>query len=276
MRIVAVGECTLDRYLDLSLERVGGISLNFAVQARRSGAAHVALVSCTGRDRGAVAVRERLVQEGVDGTHCHAQDGATASQAIRLAAGGERIFPPGGYDPGVLATYHLTDADLRFIGTHDVVAVPFFRQIEHLFWPAVRAVAPGATRVADLLDGGDLGPGDAALDQLLPELDLVFLSAGEEVAAELLPRTRTGHTLIVVTHGAQGSSALKDGHHYRLPATMVPPHACLDSTGCGDAYQAAFTVEYLLHGSVESAMRKGADRAAQVIRHVGATEAPAE
>lgn len=272
VRIAAVGECTRDRYLERSLEGVGGISLNFAVQARRAGAHTVSLVSCTGRDQVAPVVRDRLARAGVDASHCHSMDGPTASQAIRLVAEGERVFPPGGYDAGVLAHFRLSDDDLHFIATHDVVAVPYFRQIEHLFWPAMNAVPREGIRVADLLDGSDLGPSHVELDRFLPILDIAFLSASEGVAAELLPRTRGGRTLIVVTHGAKGSSALKDGQLYREAATMVPPEACLDSTGCGDAYQAAFTVEYVRGGSIRDAMRRGSDRAAEVIRHIGATE----
>ena len=35
MRVVGVGDCGVDRYLNLGLDRPGGITLNFAVNARR-------------------------------------------------------------------------------------------------------------------------------------------------------------------------------------------------------------------------------------------------
>src|SRR5262245_44012674 len=99
MRIVAVGECTRDRYLGLGVDSVGGISLNFAVHARRSGASTVALVSCIGGDDAGAAAAETLVREGIDTAHLHRLPGRTATQVIELGAGGERIFPRGGYDP---------------------------------------------------------------------------------------------------------------------------------------------------------------------------------
>jgi fructoselysine 6-kinase len=271
MRIVAVGECTRDRYLDSGADAVGGISLNFAIHARRSGASEVALVSCTGTDGADDAIHRKLAGEGVDTTHLHTRPGATASQAIRLTHGGERIFPPDGYDPGVLAAFQLDADDLRFVGTFDVVAAPYFRQVEHLFHPAMKAAAVGARRVADLLDGEDLGAGLAGLDPLLDMLDLAFISGGERTVDLLLPRSRQTRTLIVVTHGAGGSSALSSGVRQFRRAVPVPIDERIDTTGCGDAFQAAFTVEYFLHGDIARSLRAGAARAAGVIRHLGAT-----
>ncbi|MEP7346524.1 MAG: PfkB family carbohydrate kinase, partial [Gemmatimonadaceae bacterium] len=69
MKIVAVGECTRDRYVDRTVETVGGISLNFAVNARRCGAEHVAIVSCIGPDVAGDRIGAALAREGIDATH---------------------------------------------------------------------------------------------------------------------------------------------------------------------------------------------------------------
>lgn len=270
MKLVSVGECTRDCYLDLGVESVGGISLNFAVNARRSGASQVALVSCTGTDGAASAIRDKVAREGVDATHLGAMHGATASQDVRLSGDGERGFPIGGYRAGVLADYRLDASDLDFIRTFDVVAAPYFRQIEHLFQSAMQAAA-GAMRVADLLDGEDLGRDLAGIDVMLDTIDLVFISGDEATAELLLPRSAHTRTLIVVTHGALGSSALCNGRRYVEPAVEVPHQQRVDTTGCGDAFQAAFTVEYFERGAIPDALRSGALRASQVIRHLGAT-----
>ncbi len=271
MKLVAVGECTRDRYLGRDIETVGGISVNFAVMARRSGAEEAAVVSCAGTDAAGEAIRAKLAREGVDATRIHRLPGRTASQAIRVTQGGERVFPPGGYDPGVLAQYRLDRDDLAFIGDFEVVAVPWFRQIAHLFWPAIEAAAPGATRVADLLDGEDLGPDLAGIDSLLDRLDLLFISGDEETVRRVTARSRQSATVVVVTHGADGSSALAHGRRYLEPAVAVPLEHRLDTTGCGDAFQAAFTVDYFRRRDIGSALRAGARAAAQVIRHLGAT-----
>jgi fructoselysine 6-kinase len=44
----------------------------------------------------------------------------------------------------------------------------------------------------------------------------------------------------------------------------------VDSTGCGDAFQAAFTVNYFRDGIVAAALHQGAIQAARVLNHFGA------
>lgn len=271
MKIAAVGECTIDRYPELGAERVGGISLNFAVNARHEGADRVVLVSCTGSDVGAAAVREKLIGEGIDTQHLHSLAGATATQEIRIAAGGERVFPPGGYNPGVLADFRLREADLALLRTVDAIAVPIFRPLEHLAEAVLRVPGGHALRAADLLDGADLGPDLAGLDPLLDAFDLLFVSGDLAMVERLMERSRGSRSVIVVTQGAAGSSALVRGTCTSVRAIPVPPAECWDTTGCGDAFQAAFTVEYLRSRRIEAALCAGARRAALVIRHLGAT-----
>ncbi len=272
MKLAAVGECTRDVYVGRRVATVGGISLNFAVQARHSlgAAGEVALVSCIGTDAAGDAVRDALRGAGVDCSHVHTRPGPTATQHIHLGPGGERHFPEGGYDAGVLSDFRLGRDDLAFITTCDVVMAPYFRQVEHLFHPAIAAARPGACRVADLLDGADLGAELAGIDDLLGRLDLAFISGDETTVSLLVPRSHGGGTLIVITHGAAGSSALVGGRCVSVPAVPVPAEERLDTTGCGDAFQAAFTVEYVTHGDAVAALQAGSRAAAEVIRHIGA------
>jgi fructoselysine 6-kinase len=300
MRIVAVGECTIDRYLDTGVECVGGISLNFAINARRAGAEQVGLVSCIGTDAAAAAVKRRLAGAGIDARHVRSLPGATASQQIRLTADGERLFPPGGYDPGVLAEFRLQQADIEYLRAADVIAIPVFVQIAHLLVPILQQRNPASMRVIDLLDGTDLEtlrefgasgaidrarrgdiargddraslhPGPDAVEPFLDAFDVTFISGDESTVERLLPLSNRTRSVLVVTHGAAGSSALVNGVRYVAPAEPVPVHERIDTTGCGDAFQAAFTVDYFRNRDVRSALREGARRAAVVIRHLGAT-----
>jgi len=271
MKVAAVGECTIDRYVEKGIECVGGISLNFAVNAKHLGAAEVALVSCTGTDAAATKVRARLDTAGVDTRALASLPGRTASQVIHLGADAERIFPPGGYDAGVLERFRLDDATMSMLRGADVVACSWFRQIAELVAPLLDAHDPIPARVVDLLDGADLGTDLARVDTLLDCSDIAFISGGEELAERLLPRSRRSRSLIVVTHGSAGSSALLRGERLVAPAVPVPPSETIDSTGCGDAFQAAFTLQYLRNGDVRAALEAGARRAALVLRHLGAT-----
>ncbi len=238
-----------------------------------SGADVAALVTCVGTDAAADRIKAKLECHGVDTTRLHAKPGPTASQVIRLDAAGERNFPVGGYDPGVLADFRLGAADLAFIGTFDLVAVPYFRQIEPLFWPAIEAASAGAKRVVDLLDGADLGSDLTGITPMFDCADLIFISGSAALAERLgaLAVARETKAVVVVTHGADGSSAFAGRHWHRMAAVAVPPALRIDTTGCGDAFQAAFATEYFRAGDVEAALAAGTAQARRVIGHVGAT-----
>ncbi len=201
----------------------------------------------------------------------HQLPGQTASQVIHLAGGGERIFPPGGYDSGVLADFRLDESDLACIRGADVVAVPVFRELIHLVDAVIHDSARRGLLVGDLLDGADLGADLGGIDALLGACDLLFLSGDLATVERLLPRSERSGTLLVITHGAAGSTALLNGHRHAEPAVLVPSEEQVDTTGCGDAFQAAFVVEYLRRRDIQAALSAGAMRAAQVIRHLGAT-----
>lgn len=267
MNVVAVGECTVDRYRRQGVERPGGISLNFAIHAARTGA-RVALVSAVGDD-GEALIRAAARHAGVDDARLHRRPGLTATQLIDLGPDGERRFPPGGWQPGVLAGWRPDEGDAAVIAAAQVVAAPYFEQIAPIFAAAMGAAGPETRRVADLLDGADLGPGAARLDQLGP-LDLAFLSGPPEWLDRLAPWADRSRATLVVTHGAGGATALVGGRRHHQPAIPVPAAEIIDSTGCGDAFQAAFSVTWFGGGSVTDALRAGAERAARVIRHLGA------
>jgi sugar/nucleoside kinase (ribokinase family) len=268
MKVVAVGECTIDRYVDLGVCRPGGISLNFAVQARRAGADDVAIVSCISPDAGGATVRGALVEAGVDVSRLHLRPGRTASQIIHIASDGERHFPPGGYDAGVLADFSLDPDDLTAVQAADVVAVPCFRQLRHLV-RQVQDIECRGLLAADLLDGADLGDLLAAIDALLDRFDVLFVSGDQRLVAQLGPHAARSRTVIVVTHGADGSTALAGRAVHRAAAEPVAPRDIVDTTGCGDAFQAAFTVSYARDRDIPTALHAGARRAALTLRHLG-------
>jgi sugar/nucleoside kinase (ribokinase family) len=260
---------TLDRYLDLGIETVGGISLNYAINARACGA-FSALVSCTGDDHGCVAVRNTLTTASVDASHLYSLPGRTASQAIRMAPGGERIFPAGGYDPGILSQFQLSAADLAFVQQFDYIALAYFAQIVHLSEAILKLPDLQAQCVVDLLDGSDLGQDLRGIERLLDHVAIAFISGDDATIEQLLPNSRNSHTIIVVTHGAFGSSVLTNGQIYSEPAVLVANP--VDTTGCGDAFQAAFTVHYFHHHNLQLALQAGAQQAACVLQHYGATK----
>jgi fructoselysine 6-kinase len=267
LRLVSVGESTLDHYLDLQKHYVGGISLNFAVQAKRCGAETVALVSRVGEDQEG-RVFQALQREGVDASHVKLLPGATARQDILLTWNGERVFPPGGYNPGVLENFRLNEEEMNFVRSHNVMASAVFNQIEPLFQQVMEMELFEGWRVADFLDLSDYGKDIGIIERFGKRLKIAFVSGDKRLLERLRPFSRSCPCLIVVTLGKDGSAALVDGEP--VYQSSLPVKTMLDSTGCGDAFQAAFTVSYWRDRDVQRALSSGAQQAAGVLQHYGA------
>ena len=103
-----------------------------------------------------------------------------------------------------------------------------------------------------------------------PVPPLIFVSGTSDTAERLACRSVDARALVVVTHGARGCTALESGRRVFEPAVPVPATEQVDTTGCGDAFQAAFTVAWAGGASIKEALRAGARRAAEVVRYLGA------
>lgn len=266
MRIVVVGEVAVDQYLQQKRTFVGGIGLNFALYAKRNGVEEVAMISCVGTDVAGSWVLETLADEGIDTSQMAILPGETASCAIVVTAGGERSFPAGGYHSNVLRHLRLSAPIQRFIGTYEIAVTQFADD-----YPADLAAQflQLPRRVKRVVDFGNWAAGRQRPLALatLDALDLAFFSGDATTVAFLEPLARETNCLIVVTLGAAGSVALTAPHPHRQSAIAVDK--LVDSTGCGDAFQAAFTVSYFRDGDVAAALGRGAEQAAQVLQHFG-------
>jgi fructoselysine 6-kinase len=264
LSIVSIGECTIDDYLQQQRQFVGGISLNFAVNAKRCGADRVSLVSRIGNDH---QILRKLQSEGIDSSYVSVVDGKTARQNIILNDG-ERIFPPGGYQPGVLEGFTLNQDELQFVKTHNVIVCALFKQVEALFYRVILGMPFDGWFVADFLDLSDYNYDTRIVELNIERLKIAFISGNREMVERLRPLSITSNCLIVITLGAEGSVALIHGEPMHQPA--IPVLKVVDTTGSGDAFQAAFTVSYWRNKDPRTALEYGAQQAAKVIQHLGA------
>jgi fructoselysine 6-kinase len=266
LRVVSIGECTIDHYLDLQKEYVGGISLNFGVHCKRSGAENVSLITGVGKNDES-KILQKLAAEKIDSSHVKTLNASTARQNITLTASGERIFPEGGYDPGVLKNFQLSDVEIQFVQRHNVLASPMFQQLEPLF-RQVMSIPFDGWRVADFLDLADYKKDIRIVEQFTEKLTIAFISGDHELVENVRPMSRSTNCLIVITLGPEGSAALIKGEPIFQPSFEVA--TLVDSTGCGDAFQAAFTVSYWREKNIQRALESGARQAATVLQHFGA------
>lgn len=269
MKLVSIGEMTIDYYFDQRLSFVGGISLNFAVHAKRCGAENVALVSCAGSDEAGSRIRRLLTNEGIDVSHVSGRPGKTATCDIIVNNNAERSFPEGGYRPHGLPDFKLTDRALAFIKQHDVVVSMFDQSQPEAFFNQVSTkINFSGLRVVDFGNWNDYREGHDMILACLDKLDIIFVSGNRGTVDFLHTISDEGTGLIVVTLGALGSIAIYQGKLWVQKA--MPVARPVDSTGCGDAFQSAFTVAYLRTGNIKKALRQGAKQAALVLQHYGA------
>ena len=270
MNIVSIGESAADFFPLIKQTLAGGISLNFAVQARRSGADNVALVSAVGRDKNGRLILDKLAREGIDASHVTIVDGRSACCEIVIRPGGERYFPPNSYHQNCMANFALTAEDLAFVRQHDIAVSRYDQAYAPTYFDQVM-LDPVYTgrRTADFGDWFDYDGDIARIFPYFEPVDLAFISGTEQTMAALTPVAEAAQTLLVVTRGQEGSSALFRGRRYDQPA--VPVKKIIDTTGAGDAFQAAFTVAYFRTGDISQALEAGARQAAKTLQHVGAT-----
>jgi sugar/nucleoside kinase (ribokinase family) len=262
MKIVAMTVCTVDGYPDQGIECVGGNSLNFATQCRRSGVEHVSLVGGVGTDDYGTVVLDHLRGARIDVSHVHRLDGATATNKLYVTRDGERFQVPDSWRGGVYETFRLSDDDWDFVNQHDVVATT---SIDPSFAQALERVDGDCRFVVDFMHTRDFEAVAANADRM----DIAFFADDREIVARLARIARGSGILIVLTMGAEGSLALLDGESYSQPA--LPVKRVVDTTGCGDAYQAAFTVSWLRDRDLQRAMAAGAEAASLVLAHFGGT-----
>lgn len=242
---------------------VGGNSLNFAVQCARSGMNDVSLLGAVGNDVYGDLVHSYLSRFHFDTTHLYTREGRTASNRIYNDENGDRYFLPDSWDGGAYAAFRFSEEDWAFAGEHDVIAMP----ANNPNFSELLRRKPAKSKLAiDFLDMRDFD----LVKQSLPFLDLLFISGNEDVIRALLPLSENSAALMVVTLGAAGSAALSGGQVYRTAA--VPVNNVVDTTGCGDAYIAAFCVDRYRGGTIQSAMEAGSTAASKVLAWRGGVE----
>jgi fructoselysine 6-kinase len=253
-----VGDNCIDLILPPIGQRlVGGNAVNVGVQLARLGA-RVAYFGAVGRDADGRLVAGALRENGVDLTHLVERDLPTARTTISVDVSGDRHMDHedfgacNGYAPGAAARAALSAMDHVHIGwLNDGGALR-----AHLA-AAGRSVSQDVSVNAEPEDLGVAG------------LTIAFAARSgshaeaRALAARLMAEGARG---VVVTRGAEGSSAFLPAGVAEAPARPVTP---VDTTGAGDSYIAAFLFALLSGGSVPAAAAAGAALAAETCLHTG-------
>ncbi len=248
----------------------GGTTANAACALSRLGG-RSAVFGRVGADLFGEQLRRSLRDDGVDVEHLQVAAGLPSGLALSLLPpGGDRglVVAPMAAAPPPFPTQRLHDALLQ---SRVLYAMP--RDLAELTRLSQLARRTG-TRVA--LDLEPAVVGDAqALSQQLPLADLVFFNeagfragTGEAPSADGLRRLLDqGPSCVVVTLGAQGAIAADRDGVVRQAAFDVPVR---DTTGAGDAFNAAFVLARLEGQSLAAGLRFACAVSSFVIAEVGA------
>lgn len=267
MRVVLAGDCGVDRYVSLGLDRPGGITLNVAAHARRlfPRSDSIAVLTALGNDREAEVVRKALRGLGVE---CSVRElpGSTSLQLIDLEPSGEKIFVS--YHQGVLGDYRVGEEERALIAGADLLVAPHYRQIDG-FFSSVMASPSRGIRAVDFADIAE-DPGTGNVERFVEQLDLAFFGLSTAHAGlidQLDTIARRRRKLFIVTLGSDGSLALGEE---RISCPAAPIEKVVDTTGAGDTFAAAFLSEYVVSRDVARSLALGAAEAAVTVQRVGA------
>lgn len=263
MKLAAVGSNCIDFYTNVDGGKAfpGGGPVNMAVYTCRIGGA-ASYIGPVGNDSYGDIMRSAISEKGVDCSHLHIRPGKTAVSLVELIDG-ERIF--GDYEEGVLETYTLSDEDMDFICTHDVVVCDLWGKVEGQFKDLkARGMATAfdcATR-----------PEDEASQTAMPYTDYLFYSSDDgdtpQLREQMMHYHAKGPKMVIAMLGEQGSLCYDGEVFYKFG--IIPCDHLVDSMGAGDSYIAGFLYGIAEGLGIEAAMEKGAATATQTLKYFGA------
>jgi fructoselysine 6-kinase len=261
MRIIGVGDNTVDTYIHLRMKFPGGNAVNVPVLAHRNGA-EAAYLGYVGNDSGGELVLSSLKSEGIDISRCTILNDEPTGFSTVNVIDGDRVF--GASDSGACRKFHLTQEELTYISTYDLVYTSVFSYIE----PQLAEL-----RLVSKLLAFDFSQrcDDEYLTTVLPHVDIALLSLAEISDQErdvLIEKMFAyGLKLIIMTRGKEGSWVFdgKTLHHQG-----IIPIETVDTLGAGDAFAAKFLCEYYDGTPIPTAMERAAQSAAENCTQYGA------
>jgi fructoselysine 6-kinase len=260
VRVIGVGDNTVDKYMHLGQMFPGGNAINVAVLAKRYGH-QASYIGCLGNDAYGKLLLSALKAEDIDTSRCQILEDENAHCEVTLVDG-DRVFGEGTH--GVSSQITLGEDELAFIREHDLTHTSIYSHLEN---DLPRLKAASATLVFDFSQNWTR----EYLAAHLPHVDIAILSCPDLSLTDVEELMRWIHThgprLVLVTQGSLGALVF-DGerffHQGIVEANVV------DTLGAGDSFAARFLVEYISGTAIDEAMSKAAQSAAETCGYYGA------
>lgn len=240
----------------------GGNSLNQAIRFRQLGI-ESAFLGAIGTDEAGDRINKLLDAASVNTTHLYRISGATASNKIINDDQGERHGIDGAWNNGVYDDFRMNDSDWDFISGFHIWATHANCKS---FDEALKRKSPDTFLAVDFLHFNTY----ELLEKGRKTIDIAYFGGVKEQLTDLIELSHGFGGIIVLTLGAHGSIAIKSGKTYTQEALQLD--RVTDTTGCGDAFQAGFTYNYINTGSIEGALFTGAQLGRAAALHYGGVQ----
>ena len=260
MKITALTSCCVDFFPQQNKIYVGGNSLNFATQCKILGIDTVCIVGAIGNDKFGKLIEKHLDKEKINREHLYRLEEPTASNKIFIDHKGDRYFKSDSWNGGAFDVFRLSENDWNYIADSTIIAMPAGD-------PNLKELLKRRNNkqfvIIDFLDYFRLD----YIEQLIHNIDIVFLSAKENMLDDLKGLSSKSGKMIVATIGAKGSIAFFENKSYHQEAIEVSQ--VIDTTGCGDSFQAAFSIEWIHSKDIRKSLNAGAFAASKVLGFMG-------
>ncbi|NQU51715.1 MAG: carbohydrate kinase family protein [Bacteroidetes bacterium] len=263
MKITALSSCCVDFFPEQGKVYVGGNSLNFASQCKLSGIEDVTVIGAIGKDDFGALIEQHFDKIKIDRSHIYQIDKPTASNKIFIDKNGDRYFKEDSWNGGAFDAFRLADNDWKQVEKSDIIAMPAG---DPNLKDLLNKRNDSQWVVIDFMDYFTLD----IIESLIEKIDITFLSAKENMLDDLSTLAKKKGKLIVATLGAKGSIAFWNNSSYRHKAIEVDK--IIDTTGCGDAFQAAFTIEFFKSRNINEALKIASVAASKVLAYMGGVE----
>jgi len=260
VRVIGVGDNTVDKYLHLRMMYPGGNAVNVAALAHRYG--HTSsYLGWLGNDQYGDLLISSLQDVGVDISYCRVIEGPNAHGEISLVDG-DRVF--GKSYPGITTKRELKENDLEFISQHLLTHTSIYSDIESEL-PKLNAASSNLS--FDFSDDWSR----EYLTKVLPWVNIAILSYPDHTETEtenlMAWVHKQGPEIVLITQGKRGATLFNGLRFFRQGIIKTE---VIDTLGAGDAFAARFLVEYLDRVPLEISLQRAARSAAETCSYYGA------
>lgn len=260
MKVACFTVACMDFFPQVKKCYAGGNSLNQAMHFCHMGHP-TSFIGALGMDDAGNQIEKLLKSRNIDISHLYRVEGKTASNQIVNDNQGERFGIEGAWDGGVYEKFRMKDSDWNYLDAFDIWII---NQTSPDFFQTLHRKKKHHFLSVDFLDLENR----EVLRESVHHIDISFIGGTVDMIDELANITSNGcKNLIVLTLGSKGSIAFQGKNIFRQKA--LPLDKVVDTTGCGDAFQAGFTASYFQNRDIQKALQAGAELGKKTACHYG-------